>query len=135
MFVHFLKFLHLIITLGLLGSAMYCLILVGSKKIVTASFNQQHSIARANKLMLVLVFLAAITGTFLVYPKHFTFHTPWIQAAYVLVILFSLILVALLFFKTKYTSRWIGQSVYLLLIVLLICIVHDAVTKTTFLLS
>lgn len=133
MLIHFLKFIHLLSTLGLLGSAIFCLALVCSKKFTAVNLNYPDLLTRLNKIMLVLAFFAMLTGTFLVYPKHFTFHTPWIQAAYLFVMLFSLGVLSLLLLKKKREQRWLWCLSYLVLIFILIGIIHDAVTKTTFL--
>lgn len=124
MLIHFVKFFHLLFALGLLTIVMRSAILTGP--------NQSQT--RRDKVMLGLALFALITGTLLVYPKHFTFHTPWIQAAYVLVILFCVAIVGLIYLKNKQTSRlWLVNLSYFVLAVLLMFVVHDAVTKTTFL--
>lgn len=122
MLIHLLKFFHLLLALGLLSTTLYCFILIGSKNI---------NIPRLNKHMLIVALLTMITGTFLVYPKYFTFHTPWIQAAYIFLIGYCLGI----FFLMKYHKKNIvfGRIIYLILLLILIFVVHDAVTKTTFL--
>lgn len=133
MLIHFLKFIHLLLTLGLIGSALTCLALIGSKQFSSVHFDSQNTITRLNKMMLLLALLVMLTGTFLVHPKHFTFHTPWIQAAYVLVLIFSLAIASLILFKKNLKQKWLWRVTYLCLIIVLIGIIHDAVTKTTFL--
>jgi uncharacterized membrane protein YozB (DUF420 family) len=101
------------------------MILIGSSKPKTSRFN---------KIILIMSFFALLTGTFLIKPKHFSFHTPWIQAAYLLIIGFVL---GILFLNTLSKNktirrRWLWRLAYLFLIILLIAVVHDAVTKTTF---
>lgn len=123
-----LKFVHLLLTLGLLSSTIYC---------VTQVVSKQWSLAdgimlRMHKGILVQIVLVAITGTFLVYPKGFTFHTPWIQAAYIFITLFTLGILSLIFFRKKIKYSWMGCLVYLVLMAILIGIVHDAVMKETF---
>lgn len=120
-----IKFIHLLSVLGLFSLTIYCLAIAGSNKI--AKFN------RLNQLLLILSLMAIISGTFLVYPKHFTFHTTWIQAAYLFTILFGLSILFLSSLKKKSGHRWAWQLAYLLLILLLMAIVHDAVTKTSLL--
>lgn len=135
MLVHLLKFTHLIFTLGLLGSAISCLILVGSKKFVNTPFHQPDIITRLNKAMLVMGLFAGLTGTLLVYPKNYTFQTHWIQAAYVFLTLFGLSIASLIFLKKKNIPRWVWVVSYLILLAILIGITHDAVSKSTFLFS
>lgn len=124
MLVNVTKFIHLIATLGLLGLAISCVALVGSKRF--------DLITRYNKIMLALTCFAILTGTLLIYPKGFTYHTPWIQAAYIFSTIFCLGLLLLIYLH-KYQQRWLWCLSYLLLIIILIGIVHDAVLKTTFL--
>lgn len=110
-----IKFLHLLCVLGLLGLTVHC---------VTSKGTLQY--LRIQTSLLILALLGVITGTLLVHPRHFTFHTHWIIAAYVLMISF-IVSISLLFFYKK-NSRWI----YLLLSILLVIVIHDAVTKSTF---
>ncbi|HSW68838.1 MAG TPA: hypothetical protein VLI69_01600 [Gammaproteobacteria bacterium] len=132
MFVDFLKCIHLILTLGLLGSTFVCLILVSFRK--SAFLNlQDDTITLLNQIMLWLLVFAILTGTLLIYPKHFTFHTPWVQAAYLFVFLSGMLLSILIVFRKKRRWRWIWGMSYGLLIIMLVCVVHDAITKTSFL--
>lgn len=124
-----LKFIHLLLTLSLLGSTLFCLILVGFH----FNFEQNALIKRLNRIILWLLTFAILTGTLLIYPKHFTFHTPWIKAAYVLVFLFGGLLSLLVVTRKKHQWQWLSGICYFVLIILLIGIIHDAVTKTTFL--
>lgn len=144
MVIHFLKFIHIIFALSLLGSTIYCLALVGSRQFGLRSISQSDKINRLNGLLLAMSFFALITGTVLVHPTHFTFHTPWIRAAYLLVVVFGLSVIALMSLKKKRIlpsqadkisgmQQWAWRFAYLALVIILILVVHDAVTKTTFL--
>jgi hypothetical protein len=126
MLIEVLKFIHVLVALGLLSFTSYCLILLGSKQFDTLTL--------FNKLLLYLSPLAMLTGTLLVHPKHYTFHTPWIQAAYLLLILF-MSCIMLLTFKGKYKPAWLYQLIYFSLVLVLIVITHDAVRKATFLIA
>jgi len=141
MLIHIVKFIHLVFALGLLGLAIYCLLLIGSKKFGMTTRNHRQRIIRSNKILLLFSLLAMITGSLLVIPKHFTFHTPWIQAAYILLLVFGVGIALLTLLKRKRVSRrgisnterfgWLVA--YCFLIMILIGIVHDAVMKATFL--
>ena len=127
-----LKFFHLICVLSLLGSTAYCLFLIGSRKFSLANNTHLHEkIIRLNKILLGFGLLAMLTGTLLIYPKNFTFHTPWIQAAYLLVSLFGLGI--LMLFKLR-KKQWRGVKllICMAMITVLFALIHDAVTKTTF---
>ncbi len=127
MLINALKFIHLILTLSLLGSTMCCLFLAGFQK------TSLTALTPLNRAILWLLVFTALTGTLLVYPKHFTFHTPWIQAAYILVFLSGALVSLLLALRRKNPWRWIGKVSYVFLLILLIVVIHDAVSKTTFL--
>jgi hypothetical protein len=127
--IHFLKFLHVLFFLGIFGITIYCAVLVFSKKIALTHSN--NILTRLSKLLLLLCFLALLTGTFLVYPTHFTFHTPWIQAAYLFTLLFSLIIIIVFLLRKKPLPRKFMLVIYLVLVLILTGIIHDAVTKTT----
>jgi len=127
--INILKFIHLLLTLSLLGSTIFCLMLTSFK----THFPQNDMISRMNRIMLWLLAFSLITGTLLVYPKHFTFHTPWIEAAYLLIFLAGLLVSGLIFLRKKNQWAWVLRGIYLILIILLIGVIHDAVTKTTFL--
>lgn len=126
MLINVLKCIHLLLTLSLLGSTFFCLILISLK-------NRSEIITRLNRIILWLLILTLLTGTLLIYPKHFTFHTPWIKAAYLLVFLSGTLLSLLIILRKKRVSNWYMGIGYFLLILMLIGIIHDAVTKTTFL--
>ncbi len=112
MLINFLKFFHVLFALSLLGSVIYCIALANS-----------YQYKNINKFMLWISLFAVLTGTLLVYPKHFTFHTPWIEAAYILTFVFSLGVLLLTLLKRNFLF------VYFLLGIILIFIIHDAVTK------
>jgi hypothetical protein len=135
-FIHIIKFLHMLFTLGLITAVVYCLALLSSRKFAFTHGLQHQKISRLNRMMLWLLLLAMLTGTLLVYPKHFTFHTPWIQAAYIYAVLAS---VSLLLLKKSHQRlpsrrRLLWLLAYLILLGLLVIVVRDAVTKTSFLL-
>ena len=125
MLIHLIKFVHLLFGLSLIATTVICLIHTFSPK-----FDSSAWMIRANKLMLVLGLFAMISGTFLVYPKHYTFHTEWIQAAYILLLAVGLIISALIYFNKKRQRTW--SIAYLVILITLSCIIHDAVRKTAF---
>lgn len=123
--IHIIKFAHILFALSLLGLTAYCLSLANTK--------HQTRLIFFNKNLLIISFFALLTGSLLVYPKHFTFHTPWIQAAYLLIIIYGIMVGLFIAFSKKITQTWIWRCFYITLIVVLILIIHDAVTKHTFL--
>ncbi len=133
MVISLIKFIHLLFAVGLLGLTFFCVVLISVKRTQQISPARIHTFTTINKVMLGVAFLAALTGTLLVYPKHFTFHTPWIVAAYLLVGVFCLLVSVLLIIKNKQRDHWLWWWIYTMLPILLIAVVHDAVTKSTFL--
>lgn len=131
--VNLTKFIHLLCVLGLLSCVLFCMRLIGSG----ISDTTLHNLNRLNTFILQLSLVAMLSGTLLVYPKHFTFHTPWIQAAYLFLILFccGIFLLKISLKKIKITrgKQYGCTAIYFLLFTILIFITHDAVTKTTFL--
>lgn len=125
MLIHFIKFFHVLIALGLMSLILCCLILIGP--------SNQKIIKQFNKTLLLLSPFALITGTLLVHPKHFTFHTPWILAAYLFLFVFCAIIAYILTFQKSFSGKWRWRAVYLILMGILIVIVHDAVSKSSFL--
>lgn len=125
--VYLLKFIHVLLAISLLGTTVYCIVAVGCK---------QASYHHLNKTLLLLSLFALLTGSLLVIPKHYSFTTPWVQAAYIFILSFGLWVTTLLLLKKK---KWLNHPVwgslsYLFLILLLLVIIHDAVNKSTFLL-
>jgi uncharacterized membrane protein YozB (DUF420 family) len=130
MLVNCLKFLHLLCVLSLFGTLIYGFVCISRKNI--------SAIISIHQVIIVISLLAMLTGTFLVHPKHFTFHTPWIKAAYLLLITFCIGITLLknraakikpASFSSRQRMAW--QITYVILGSVLILITHDAVTKTT----
>jgi uncharacterized membrane protein YozB (DUF420 family) len=137
-----IKFIHLLFALGVFSLTVYCFALIGSRKFVLTDINQPDKFNRLNIVIVIFSLFTLITGTFLVYPKHFTFHTPWIQAAYLFTLLLALMICLLINLKKKRVAldgkisrlqRLLWRCAYLAFIIILIAVVHDAVTKTTIL--
>lgn len=142
MLIGFIKFIHLLCAISLVGSTFVCLLLVGSRKFGLTPLATRDSITRLNIFMFLLSLVVLVTGTFLVLPRHFSFHTPWIIAAYLLILIYFISIAALMLFKKKRlvknagekipkSQQYLWRAAYVLLMILLILIVHDAVTKTT----
>src|SRR5205823_14041533 len=91
MFISIIKLIHLLFALGLLGLSFFCVVLISTKKTKIISQSRINTFTSINKIMLGVALFAALTGTLLVYPKDYTFHTHWIVAAYLLVVLFCIL--------------------------------------------
>jgi hypothetical protein len=134
MLIDVLKFLHLLCILGIVGSTLYCIRLVATKKFALANTNHQQKISLLNRIIMWLVVFAIITGTLLVHPTNFTFHTPWIIAAYLLIAVFSFGMGMLQMMRKRFKQqpRWVWLVIYGLLMIVLMLVVQGAVTKTAF---
>lgn len=108
----------------LIGSIFFCFGI--TQKIIEPQKNNLFSILQKTGISIGV--LAGVTGSLLIYPKHYTLHTHWIIAAYLL--LASFILLILYSHKIRSRTAWVGFCTLSLLI--LITIVHDAVLKQTF---
>lgn len=115
-----LKFLHIVVALSLVGTVISC-----GVSAIRGKFPER------TRPLVALCLCALASGSLLVIPKHYTFTTPWIMAAYLLVSFF--ILITVLGFFLKKNQRFLTTAAYLILATLLVIIIHDAVTKSTFL--
>lgn len=140
--VDIVKFLHLLLVLGLVGS------LVASYYFSCVSFRRADiSLKQAtmryalmiDRISFICMFFLFATGSMLVIPKGFTFKTPWINAAYILLTVAAGLQVWLYKIKQRLLDRGqfkvtiIMHSVFWLTVVIYIGIIHDAVTKMTYL--
>jgi len=138
MLVYFTKFFHILFAISLLSLVVYSLI--SAKKAQPNVANTfSHLSSKHEKLLLIISLLAMLTGTLLVIPKHYTFHTSWIEAAYILLTLF----IGGVFVATRIKKRHINniskktlilmRVIYVCLGAILLLIMHDAINKSTFL--
>jgi hypothetical protein len=113
--MHFIKFIHLLFALGLIGLTSYCIF-------------SKDTFFRGNikKILLLMSIFALFTGALLVHQTPYNFHTPWIQAAFILLSIFMIGIVFSFYKKIDH------PFFYSILLVLLILISQDAVRKMTF---
>lgn len=126
LWVPLVKFVHVVTAAGLLGAIMIVFFhgAKGESNAIPARFSLK------NALILATV-LAGMTGLLLVSPKHFTFHTPWIQVAIAgVLVLCSLLIVFFPISPGNHRHR--TRLLCLVMIALIVVIIHDAVTKSTF---
>ena len=119
--VDVVKLIHLLSVLGILSLTMTSLF-----------FCHRPNTPRRDKLTLILLPLAFLTGLLLVYPRNYTFHTPWIIAACMMVPAIFI----LQYLQMRYVRGIVLKRFMLFLILILLLIVmQDAVTKQSFLLE
>jgi len=138
MYVYF-KFLHLLVAVTLIG------FIIAHAALAINCYRQpaspsSHTITFMRRLHLsciTLIFSQVVLGSVLIYPAGFTYHTPWIIAAYLLLGLITLL--GLLNGRLTKTLTHARAAFKLKTFVvsnglMLICfylIVHDAITKHT----
>jgi cytosine/uracil/thiamine/allantoin permease len=133
MLINFIKCIHVILALSLLGILIYCLFVAGSKKFALASSYQHNNIRRLNRVMMWASLFALVSGALLVHPGNFDFHTPWIQVAFSGTVIFAAVIGVMNFLKKKFSfsQRWVWLVTYSALILILVIVIRDAVTKST----
>jgi len=131
--IDLIKFLHLLFAIGLVGSIFFAF---GMTNKITAptnkNINNKIIINKLQKTFILIGILAAITGSLLIYPKNYSLHTHWIQAAYGLLTSCMLLVI---YYANKIKSRIHWLTFCSILLLLLIAIIHDAVMKQTFLIK
>lgn len=137
----FLKFIHLVLAISLVGmtlfNAVYTLGLSRGKN--TRSKDSIRFGRHIDVTLFSLIGATFILVSLMVYPSGFTFHTTWIKAAYLLLLIITVCLCISIplkksLFQTPSTIKRGG--LYLLFAIMLICfymIIHDAITKQTLL--
>ena len=131
-----IKFLHLLCVLSILGIVVYCCAFMTTKRWRRRPHQHpsRQRFYQLQRLLLILMLLASVTGTLLVYPNHFTYHTVWIQTAYALVAVCVLIIAGLLAYakQARLAQPRLWLCAYCILGLILITAIHDAVTKNPF---
>ncbi len=115
--IHVVKFLHLL-----------CVVLLVTS--VVASFLQKKITVFDISVFFWILGLFA-TGSVLVLPAHYTFTTPWIVVAMTLLTFWSVVWSGLLVLKHYQFGSKYWYIIYALLVILLVCIMHDAVFRHT----
>ena len=125
MLIEVLKFLHILCALTLFGIILFNLAHQLTVKKNTLSISTDY-------LSLLIIVLLFGTASFLVIPKGYTFATPWINMAFTLLTLITLQVCLSLYVKIKKPHlRNMLTLNYGIIIIMLIMIIHDAVTKHT----
>lgn len=125
MIIEILKFLHLLFALTLFGLVLFNFSTQLSSRKMSLSYKTDY-------FSLVVVLLLFITASFLVVPKGYTFATPWINTAFTLLTVITIQLFLSVYFKKKKSMlKKFLLANYGIMIIILIMIVHDAVTKHT----
>lgn len=142
-FAYIAKWLHLCLVLLLLGGlvASYSLTCVLSRGVSAAAIAVVQPLLKSLQWITWLaVIVLAATGSALVYPKGYTWSTPWIEAAYLFLALAVVGLWAVFRLKRAVLSassrpwQWLSyHALNAVLLVILVVIAYEAVSKTTFL--
>lgn len=126
MLINILKFIHLLFALTLFGMVLF-------NFAYSLRSTSQTAIIKSEYLSLFAIIAMFITGGLLVFPKGYTFATPWINVAFSFLTLVALQIGLAIYIKyKKYNSlRKLLNINYATMIVILVCIIHDAVCKHT----
>ena len=114
-----LRFVHLLVAMGLFGTVIAGWLV---------------PVRQLKKRLLATGMVAALTGTLLIQPGHYTLHTPWIQAAYLLLGIFLLLVFVCApdtAHQKKSVRYFVWRALGPVLVLILAGIVHDAVMKST----
>ncbi|MBB71599.1 MAG: hypothetical protein CMF50_04320 [Legionellales bacterium] len=125
--ISLIKFLHMLCIFGIIG------IVSGRLFLAQRRFAElDHIAGRLDWTLIALLVFGGITGSLMVLPKGYQFTTPWIMAAFIFVGL-AIILAAFALKTNKKPSKWLSNIAYGMLLVIIVSIIHDAVTRQTFL--
>ncbi len=134
-----LKTLHLLIATLILGTQVinYCLIPLSQKH---GNGDMTVKIAIIIDTIIVALLLAMfISGTVIVPLYHWNYHTPWIKAAYIFLTITTALWIANIFLKKSFLNKkpqyFLFHVINISLIILLIVIMNDAITKNTWIVS
>lgn len=142
------KFLHVLLA-GLFSGAQfasYCYTInaIRKNKEDILRFSLYYSLF-VDLILLIFIFLIFITGTLLVKDEHLAFFTPWIQSAYLLLTLTFVSCTIIYWIKTynykqlsidtnySFKGKFVYHFFNIAIFVFIVFIVHDAVTKQTYL--
>ncbi len=143
--MHALKAFHVLIGVSLLGllAAEYFYLLLASRDEKLLRKTLRFSLA-IDAVILLIIIVLFFSGYFLMGHYHFTTHTPWIRAAFILLFLTMLcwlftVVVKMLNYRNAdnqptFRFHWLFHACYIMMFILIILIIHDAVMKSTFLL-
>lgn len=138
-----LKFIHILIGLTMFGFIIACYFyFLLNKSNFEATQNVLRCSLMIDSVILVFIFILFMTGTKLVLNNHLSFIVPWVHMAYTLLGLvtfcwFVLVVVKIINFLRKHRQIFYGKRIFhtgnIVIIILMVMIIHDAVTKMTLL--
>ena len=126
MWINIYKFLHILSMLCLCALILFNTAQAFGQK-------QYQTTVKLDALCFVFIACLYLTGAALVMPKGFTFSTPWIQAAFAFISILSIQIGLSIYLKLFNFSKLktILNLNYTLMLLILVVIIHDAVTKHT----
>ena len=135
----FLTLIHLISVVTLIGAVIAGLMCVtffarykDDKNVMALKFS-----FFIDALIFLMIFIACASGTLLVNSHKFSFYTSWIDAAYLLLSIITILTGLSFFIKLKIKNNYlkaikISRIVYFLILILIILISRDAIMKSTY---
>lgn len=125
MLIDSLKFLHILCALTLFGCVLFNFVtsFIAPKKMLSVNIDY---------LSLVIIIVLFITASFLVIPKGYTFATPWINVAFTFLTIVMIQMCIVIYLKVKKNClKNLLTLNYGIMLIILVMIIHDAVTKHT----
>lgn len=124
--MNIIKFIHLLAGTAILGVVISTWIYYFRNK-------KPFYLILSECVILLLIPIQFITGTFLVKKLHYSFLTPWIVAAYILLGIIAILCFLTLYLKRKYYYLFEKSFLVInvIIVILLFLIIHDAVMKAT----
>lgn len=139
----FIKALHVTAGISLIAFLVFGLVVISQRQAVLIQHQQTLAsiMPKIDRFGLLALGTAVLAGTLLVPMRHYSYQTPWIEAAYILLVVCGLLLRVCLFLKQKIIAsadnptglKFLFVSLSIITMILLFFVIHDAVFKATFL--
>jgi hypothetical protein len=132
----FLTLIHLISSVTLTGAViagLACVTLCSGYE----SFARYKFCFFIDALIFLMIFVECASGGLLVNSHKLSFHTPWIDAAFLLLSIMSALVISSFIIKLKIKNNYlkaikVSRVIYFLMLILIILISRDAIMKSTY---
>lgn len=133
--IYFSETIHLLFGTFAFGLIIGSYMLTSCKKAFTSNIQHNYHAMGMRMIQWVLYLLLAqiFTGSLLVWLKNYPLGTPWIRDAYILVTSCILLLIYIRYRLSQYGSSLSTHLSYILTLIGLTLVIHDAVTRVSWL--
>ena len=130
----FLTLIHFISSVTLTGTVIAGLACV---TLFSGSFARYKFCFFIDALIFLMIFAECASGGLLVNAHKLSFHTPWIDAAFLLLSIMSALVISSFIIKLKIKNNYlkaikVSRVIYFLILILIILISRDAIMKSTY---